>query len=443
MTELRDIIEVKKGYIQDAPREYGVNAIVNAANPTLMGSDSNVDGSIHQAEAHLQKRQGALKQKIKEEVDSAPNMEDKIIRCKRGEVVVTGKHFLCEYILHTVGPENDKEGRRPKVCSSSRIRLLESCYKNIIQEAVKKREIKRLAVPVISAGNYKMPFELAFKVGLTTMYNTLLEMKQKDREFFEYMGLEKIYFIIPDGMDGHFETAEVILKEYRRLFYRERRVVAQGSLECQLQFLKEICLYDERRGYFSVARSLRIVLVCIRLVLSFPFTYAKDWIGKKDWVIRRRIVEYSAIIKMILPMLGYFIVKRSSGKGASYGIGILAVYCLLDTVTYLLTLIILADIQKPSANIIRSLILLCVNYIEVSMDFSIIYFIKHYGDVLFRNTLETGILGAELGVPMKDWLDYGIHYLDQGIKFFFLTLAFGYFANHLHQRKFRQIEDVI
>lgn len=43
MTVLRDMIEVKKGCIQNAPREYGVNAIVNAANPTLMGSDSNVD----------------------------------------------------------------------------------------------------------------------------------------------------------------------------------------------------------------------------------------------------------------------------------------------------------------------------------------------------------------------------------------------------------------
>ena len=38
---LYSMIEIKKMNIQDAPQRLEVDAIVNCANPTLMGSDSN------------------------------------------------------------------------------------------------------------------------------------------------------------------------------------------------------------------------------------------------------------------------------------------------------------------------------------------------------------------------------------------------------------------
>lgn len=51
------------------------------------------------------------------------------------------------------------------------------------------------------------------------------------------------------------------------------------------------------------------------------------------------------------------------------------IYDLLDTTTYLVALMFLADIQRPSANVIRSLLMLVVNYIEVELDIIVIYLI--------------------------------------------------------------------
>ena len=45
------MLQVITGNIGDREmlKKYQINAIVNAANPTLMGSDQGVDGSIHSA----------------------------------------------------------------------------------------------------------------------------------------------------------------------------------------------------------------------------------------------------------------------------------------------------------------------------------------------------------------------------------------------------------
>lgn len=41
---IETMIEIRKGQIQNAPQSLQVDAIVNCANPTLMGSDSNFNG---------------------------------------------------------------------------------------------------------------------------------------------------------------------------------------------------------------------------------------------------------------------------------------------------------------------------------------------------------------------------------------------------------------
>ena len=113
---------------------------------------------------------------------------------------------------------------------------------------------------------------------------------------------------------------------------------------------------------------------------------------------------------------------------------------MLDTVTYLISLIMLADIQGPSANVIRSMILLFVNYIEVSLDMALLFYLDNFPNISIKIAMSAGIMGDKIqgtrGIGCRNYTEL-LYYANRGIKFFFVPLAFGYFANHLKQRKFR------
>ena len=103
-------------------------------------------------------------------------------------------------------------------------------------------------------------------------------------------------------------------------------------------------------------------MLIIRWVLGL-WTYVKDLISKEDWVVRRQTVEVISVIKMAIPLPVLWL-AFTYGKTEWVNIILLCIigYDLLDTVTYLLSLMLFADIQRPSANVSRSLFMLVVNY---------------------------------------------------------------------------------
>ena len=72
------------------------------------------------------------------------------------------------------------------------------------------------------------------------------------------------------------------------------------------------------------------------------------------------------------------------------------------------------------------------------MDFAILYYLYAgckigFGEMIGHSVLDMTIESLSMKTSIIKILDYA----KAGSQFFFMTMAFGYFANHLHQRKFR------
>ena len=438
------MIEVREGKIQDFVKQHNIDAIVNPARPSLMGGehDGSVDEAIHQIiNSEKQEETDYFKRYIAEKFEKKVHTQkEDVIRCERGEAVITEGGGFCKRVIHTVGPKSDRNEGHPDGYSSSCVGKLVSCYENVMRLVFEYPEIEKIAIPVVSSGNYGFDFEYAFRIGLVTVYNELLEKKNEYRELFEEISLRKIYFVIPND-NGNCDRARRIFDEYTDVFQREHRAVYSGVFQSQKEALKEVNMYDEQKGYFAIAKFVRQLLIILRYVFVV-WTWLKDKFGKEDWVARRQVIEIVAFIKVVIPIVFMILctscTMMESSRIAQVGVSVIIAYDLGDTVTYLIGLMFLSDIQRPSANVIRSLVMLVVNYIEVQFDMAAIYlfisnFIYHHG---YKIQKAMGfIIGNEDIIKEYRWLQFA----NNGIKFFFLTVALSYFANHMRMRKFRTV----
>ncbi len=140
---------------------FKVDAIVNAANSSLMGG-GGVDGAIHRAGG------AAILEECKEIVAKQG-------RLPTGQAVITaGGRLPARFVIHTVGPiyRNFKEKEQDR--EKDQELLLRSCYIESLKLAASKG-LKTIAFPSISTGAYRYPLEEAAPIAVRAVKDFLKE----------------------------------------------------------------------------------------------------------------------------------------------------------------------------------------------------------------------------------------------------------------------------
>ena len=127
-----------------------VDAIVNAANETLLGG-GGVDGAIHRAAGP-----GLLA-----ECRTLPQVRPGV-RCPTGEARITAGHALpARWVIHTVGPVWDGGAYGEED-------LLAACYRNVLSLA-QDNGVASIAFPAISCGVYCYPIDAATRLAVRSL----------------------------------------------------------------------------------------------------------------------------------------------------------------------------------------------------------------------------------------------------------------------------------
>lgn len=285
-----------------------VDAIVNAANPSLLGG-GGVDGAIHRA--------------------AGPRLLEAcraLHGCRTGEAKLTAGYRLpCKYVIHTVGPVWQGGGQGERA-------LLSACYRNALALALESG-CQTVAFPLISTGAYGYPKAQALQVAVETITGFLLEHEMTvyivvfTRDAFEAGGklFEHVQAYIDDVyVDAHWDAAREALRAPKAVACPPPGV--QASLEDMLQqvdesFAQMLLRKIDERGLTDAACYKR-ANIDRRL-----FNKIKNNPGYRPG--KQTVLAFAIALKLSLPETKEMLMKAGFALSRSSKADIVVEYCIL------------------------------------------------------------------------------------------------------------------
>ncbi len=161
--------QARLSIIQGDITKQATDAIVNAANPGLMGG-GGVDGAIHRGGGPV----------ILEECKQIVAKQGRLPTGKA--VITTGGNLRAKHVIHTVGPIWQGGGRNEAA-------LLESAYRESLKLAA-EHNLTSISFPSISTGAYGYPVAEASKVAIKVAVSFLRE---------QVTSLKEVVFVLFDS----------------------------------------------------------------------------------------------------------------------------------------------------------------------------------------------------------------------------------------------------
>lgn len=160
-----------------------------------------------------------------------------------------------------------------------------------------------------------------------------------------------------------------IKKFFSTLFLGQEHIRPESQLKPAIKnhWLNVIRIWKNKHyNDFGIERTIRLSLALLQFL--FPGLYVRHFFGKFGLLSRKLGVEIYVLFKLFLPII--FFKLNLTGYVI---IAVIAGYMAIETIIYLACLVYLSNEFAKPISYRRSLTTLIINYIEIGLDYAIIY----------------------------------------------------------------------
>lgn len=161
----------------------------------------------------------------------------------------------------------------------------------------------------------------------------------------------------------------------------DSRSSQRGNHRHQRDRLRFVLSDLKEQRAFGIEWVIRLFLVTVQFL--FPSLLVRTVAGKFGYVYAHVCVEIYLLAKVL-----FFALVIAGGSFESPLVVAVVIYLLSETVFYLMSLIFLGDLYAPPASWQRAVLLLLINYLEITLAFAVLYLVGKPLGVVITNPFQ-------------------------------------------------------
>lgn len=190
---------------------------------------------------------------------------------------------------------------------------------------------------------------------------------------------------------------------------------------------------NEHSNDIGIERVFRLFIMFAQYL--FPSLYIRHWFARSNALMRHIAIELYVIAKIIYP----FCVLYFARKGGDLWMVILSSYLTFETLLYVSSLIFVEEKGHKTYSHRRAFILICLNYVEIALTFSVLhrYFQTLKGlttgtfDYIYFSFVTSATVGFGDFHPTSH-LGKGLAIIQSLVFIIFVVLFLNFFGSKIH-----------